>query len=279
MAVPIVGGQVTSWTDKTGSFYANLISRISANSAAMIINSTAHNTTGLILDSGVQTTSILPGLGSAAGSFSGFFGATPIMGSAGLVTMSGGYVLHVDSYRLDIRAAVFPITALGGISGDTTPASMRFRPGFISGTAQINARIDDSTSLANVTKSPTATSALATLTLAQNATWSIGASAMLNQLNLRLTNEGTGTVTYGAALSGNITPAGASHPLGTSALDTPVWDSNTTAGGGQPLVLTAISGKTYTVSAFWTHIGISCAVGQPVLIDVDFQGNGDVTIG
>jgi|SRR5690606_12549737 len=270
MGYPVVGaeGEVTSWG--AAGFYANLIAAISPNQATITEVCDEIETTPL--GSGVGR--FIPGLRSWSGSITANAFATPRLGNVGLVTWSaGGYALHVESFDLTLEAGSHDITSFSG----TPPTYRIFRPDYVRGSGTFNARIDSETSLVGP-HAPGAT--LPTLTLTYGSDTSanaISGPAMIQQMQANMARGSLSTVAYSFRFVGTITPSGTSSLFGTTAFGIPLWasDGDTT---NTLLTLTAASGKTFSGDAFWTRIGLRCAVGESPEVTVDFQGSGALTI-
>jgi hypothetical protein len=277
-------GTVTSWG--VAGFYNTLLSKLMPNRATLNILADQPVTTQL----GAFVQAAIPGLRSFEGSISSMvkFGTGGgRLGNVGLMTWSaGGYTTHAYSWDLTIESiGVHDVTNLA--AAGSGPTWRAFRPSSLRATGTYRARVDDLTAIVAPHASDLA-GVLPTFTLKfgdeasddtivfTGGTTGIGGiigSARINQA----VGEPT-TVEYDFVASGAITPDGTSNPLGTSALSTgPLW-SQGGATANTLLTLTAGTGRTYVGDAFYKSIRIHCEVGEPVSFEVDFQGNGALTI-
>lgn len=273
MSYPIIGvdGSVTSWS--SGDLYATIVSRLSSNRARLNIFTDSFDVTAL---STAQATH-LAGLYSSSGTISGRpnFGGTPRTGAGGLVTFESGYVLHAYRWNIDISTTqVHDITPFA----TTPPTYKKFRPDrtVISGT--YTCRVDATADIARTTALHE-TGASITLRYGDSSTdGTIAFNAVTTVADVDIVTPGLQEVTYSFVGSGAITPAGTGSVLGTDPvpLSMPPWEFSSGSQVSRLLTLTAITGKTYTVEAFFTRISLACQMGQPVEMSVDFQGSGSV---
>lgn len=213
-------------------------------------------------------TSNIKGLRSGEGTYEALL-KVPDQGAAGLVTFSGGTVINVMGWDMELNREEHETT----IFNATVPTWRTFLPGLWSWNGTFTGYLDDTTALTapgNANEPATGTfryqekgatdSTLSgsIFTTAAN----VGASPRrVNSLDY--TFRGSGALTQSTPSAGvGIFPNGA---VGNEA--------------AQTLTLTASTGRTFTGSAFWRSISISCRMSNLVTIRVGFRFTGEVTIG
>lgn len=273
---PIIStdGSVTSWGST--NFYSDLLSRISPNTSTFNITAQPFDTTAI----GSTTTNHIGGLRSVSGTLSGRVnlksGAShiPSIGNNGLVTFASGYADHVKSWSLTLETvAVHDITSQNA----TPPTYASYRPDRIRATGTYTALVDATDDLIYV-PAPNALGAAIDLKYGENtADELIEFDAVVTQLSTTMATPSLNQVVYGFVASTAITPSGTNSILGSSALTVPLWTWSSGSSVPNLLTLTAITGKTYIVDAFWTRISLDCSVDSLVEVSIDWQGAGAIS--
>ena len=272
MAVQIIGAQgaLTSWT---GTFYTALLSKMNAMAATVTAAGDVIDVTAL----GDYGRVIIPGLGQWTAQLEGFakIGSVPALGNTGLVAYSGSTNVYIDSYTININAAVHETTAFNG----TAPTWKTFRPGVVNWSGTMNARLDDAAA------SPLP---LAVGGSPVSATFTYGTTATLAG-NIVITSVAPAIRVGGISLvpitfngTSTLTPAGANSILGTTAFGgsaatgIPEWNDN--GSSAKPLTITTNSGNTLVgADGFWSSLSINVGVSQAVMVSVGVQGSGSMT--
>ena len=274
MAYPVTGveGALTSWS---GTFYSNLVSKMTAMQASLRVSSPPQNVTPL----GAAYDSYIPSIGTWEGTISGRGFATPRLGNAGLIAFSGGgggYALHVDSIAVRITAGVVPITGMAS----TGPTWERFRPTQSTWAATVRCKVDSATALVLPDlASATGTASLSTVTMTYGKTSdaTLAGTAAIVSVSPTIQVGAASMVELALQGTGTLTPAGAGSILGSTAFGVPEWDQ----ASGLPdttqspsLLVTMASGKTFTGCGFWKSIDLSWDVRSPVALSIGVQGTG-----
>ncbi|MBX3376049.1 MAG: hypothetical protein KF678_03485 [Phycisphaeraceae bacterium] len=264
-------GKVTSWS---GTFVADLIGT-SNSPATFTLNQvvdTSDVTRFVTGSGGARIGRNIPGLKSWSGTISCQL-ATPRIGNAGLVTYSSGYVANVKSFNISLNADSTDTT----VFASTDPTWKSFTPGIVRWSGSYETFLDSATAPhgAGMAAEPAAASfalvddagSTADKILAGNViTQSLGISvapASISTANYAFVGDDQPTVT-GTYVGGIMTDPGG----GVYSITTPI------AGA---MVLQSYTSQTFSGSAFWTSISFKCEVGQPITVDINFQGTGPLT--
>ena len=210
----------------------------------------------------------ISGVKSWTGGFSGRFPkASPASGHEGLVTYASGYVLGCHGWGITASAQSLPNTGFAS----TPPTWHEYLSGLYSFTGFFDVRIDDTTALASVGTSGTATFRLSTESTNDN---ELSGTIITTGRSTPIEVGGVPVVRYTFDVDGNLSVDG----------DAPLFDV-TAAGTPDPLVRpesTAITLRAngdidYTGNAFLTGWSVNCAVGSIVDVSGTFQGTGALT--
>jgi len=245
-------GSVTSWTGTANGLLIGTNSQPST--FTLNYNADELDTTGFDATNSMEA---IAGLKSWAGTISTRYDAAQI-GSAGSVTYGSGYVLHTNSWQLNLASAAKDVTAFG-----TSVKS--FIPSLIGWGGQYDGFVDDTSPLSGLGVDPPASA-----TFAMDATRSIEGDITVTGQSVSSAPSEPNTVTQTFRGSGAITAAGASGLFSVGEIVIPATGT---------LTLTASTGRTYAGSAFWTSLSISCPAAGLVVMDIAFQGTGALSIG
>ncbi len=270
-----IEGVVTSWSNAPAdTFNAVLLSKISPAQASLQIVSPEVDVTPL----GASVAAAFPGLASWSGNISGRAFASPRLGNQGLLTYSaGGYALHVDSLAVRIRAGEYDITEMNA----TPPQWSRFCPGHSMWSASVRAMIDSATAipLPHMSSTTTSDTSLPTVTF-QYGTGSdatLAGTGMITRVSPTIRVGSQSFVEFELRGTGVLAAAGAGSIFGTYNFGRPGWDAGSsapTATTDPKLVVTAVSGRTYTGCAFWNSIDLTWDVRSPVAVSIGVRGTG-----
>jgi len=270
MGYPTIGieGELTSF----GSANFN-----SVMLAAMKPSGCTLNVAGDVVDVTALTDTIqanTPGLKAWTIQTDAFALATPAIGANGLITLSSGYALHCYGWTVNIApVAVHDITEFSA----SPPVQWRsYMPDYNRWSGTLEFGIDSATAL---TMPPNPAGSLPTLTMKMDGTATLAGSVLLNTNSIRVVRGNPNRATVSFTGSGLLTPAGATNPLGTTAADLSrfLWSAGGSATGA--VVMTASTGRTYSgADSFVSSVGIACAVGAPVTMQVGIQGCGVLTV-
>ena len=279
MATEGIQGLLTSVTSSTD---LNVLLMSATAPYSMQINQTGEEQDVTAFASGLASMSYTPGLRSWDATVQARFPrSTPKIGNTGLVTLSSGYALWVQSWTLTINAAVRDITQFAS-SG---PTWRTFRPGIIDWSASFEALVDRSTGVGN----PAAAAAAAvtgTFKLTEEGATDnslsgsgfvtqVGSTVTVGDVNkARFNFRGTGNLSNTYATGMGLLSSGSSP----YAIVTPTWDTNGDDTPDVSVVMTAASGRTYTGNAFWRSITLTCEMGSPIDVSVQLQGSGALTV-
>jgi hypothetical protein len=267
MAYPLISdqGAVTSW-GTGGNQNAVILAGITPASTTIAIDGDSQNITGI----GVSTETSIPGLKSARGTISGFMGSSPYIGAAANIAWgTGGYALHIQDFEAVLRTTrVHDLTEFN--AGNQYK---KFRPDSFAWGLRYTAIIDSGTA---IVAPPDTSGSLYTVTLTYGSGATLAGTGLVRQVGVNITRGSKQQVVYEVMGNGNLTTA--SGIFGTSTLGStfntaPLWNTGGSATGA--MVITAISGKTYTLNdSFWTSIRIRGTPTTPVSVSVDWQGEG-----
>lgn len=194
-------------------------------------------------------------------------------GKAGLdgsVTFASGYTVGCRSYTLSVQAQEFDTTAFGAAAWKT------WAPGLYQFSGSFDVDVDSTTALSDLS-APSGTGAAATFKFGDETTAddTVAGNIITTQLTEVVSIGDLNRATYAFQGSGNLTFAGDNSLITAGALGIPEEIDD---GGGEVLTVTASSGRTASGNAFWTNMGISCAVGGLVDITGTLRGTGALTI-
>lgn len=264
-------GKVTSWA---GTFVSDLIAT-SNSPAVFTLNQTVDTfdvTRFVATSGGARIGRNIPGLRSWNGTISCQL-AVPHIGNTGLVTYGSGYVAQVKGFNLTLAADMADTT----VFASTDPTWKSFTPGLVRWNGSYDAFVDSATPPhgAGLTAEPAA----ATFSLVDDAGGSvdkiIGGNIITQSMGLSVAPGAINTVKY--AFIGDDQPTVTGTYVGAIATDTagPTYAITTPLAGA--LVLQSYTSQTFSGSAFWTSISFKCEVGQPITVDINFQGTGALT--
>jgi hypothetical protein len=256
-AVTGINGAVTSWANNTHL--------ISTGSKPFSFNLTME---GDNLDS---TSFSSAGVGEAIKGLTGWYvemeGWTvlPCEGSAGLVTFTAGYTTLLDSWELEVQGTEYASTAFGDTVRKHVPGGFKWGGSFAG-------KMDDTTAAAaisNASEPATGTFKYQERGATDNA---LSGSIFTYGAQFGVTPNALNSASYQFQGSGALTQSNPATgegiiPDGALAVATP-----------GSLVLTASSGRTFTGSAFWTRIAVSCRVGELVRVRLRARGSDSLSI-
>lgn len=262
MAGPIVG--ITAAISWGGTQHASLAGtgvegqQFTLNNSAEEFDTTIFGATG--------PTSHIKGLVSGEGTINGLL-KVPDHGAGGLVTFSAGTVINVTGWDMELTREEFDSTVFNA----TAPTFKSYLPGLWTWNGSFSGYLDDTTAMtlpANSNEPATGTFKYQEKGGTDNTlsgsifTTAANVSASPRQINsLDYNFQGSGALTQSTPSAGvGIFPNGA---VGNEA--------------AQTLVLTASTGRTFTGSAFWKSISISCRMGGLVTVRVGFRYSGTIT--
>lgn len=258
-AISGITGAVTSWSGTTNAYLA--ATGVEPAQFNLTLEGTELDTTSFT-DAGVGTA--IKGLAGWFAEWETWLKA-PAEGSAGLVTYTAGYTANLNAWELEAEADEFESTAFGGTVKAYTPGGFKWRGSF-------SGHLDDTTAavaVGNSNEPATGTFKYQEKGATDN---TLSGSIFTHGANLAVAPSALNAIAYNFRGSGALTQSTPSAGVGiipNGVLPVP------TAGS---LVLTASSGRTYTGSAFWTRIGISCRVNELVRVRVRARGTGALTI-
>ena len=267
-----VDGTPTSWGN-TGTFYPNLMAKLTQRSATIAITGDDPEVSAL----GADVLAYIPGMREWEANITGFVFATPRLGNVGTITVNSGsgYTTHLKSWTMKLETpAVHDITAPGSQWRSKRPDRIGWSGNFV-------VRHDSSTLPVLPLLPPTGASAA---TLA-NMTFTYGKDATDDKLtgdviltNLTVTQPESGIVelNYTFKGSGALTAAGTNSLFTAGTLGVFPWDQMG-ATTDYLLTVTAISGKTWSGSAFAKAITIDVNTDGPVAVSIGAQGTGALT--
>lgn len=278
MARFVINGLVpTSWAGNgnaaligSGTGAGVAASEASLSVAAAAIDSTVHAAS-------LTNRSFITGLRSPSITFGGRWNPAYNCSDIGL-TFGNGYVANLRSFSVNFAWEQIEAT----ISTGSALSSMSYLPGLGTVSGTYECYVDDTTALALPGGTVTGS---ATFKLCGEASTdhTLAGTIITTQLSVSMPVGQMPVATYSYQFTGNITAAGDADGTGDySSSPWKYWIDSASGVIGTPiagnLVLTATSGRTYTVSAFPTGIAIQATVGQLLTVNVSAQGSGDVTV-
>ena len=273
-AVASTTGLVTSW-GSNGSATDYLIgSSVSTSNPAeftLNMNAPEEDVTAFV-SGGLNSMSYIPNLISWDGSIKCFM-KPATLGSSGLLTFSGmptsTNVVNCKSWEVTLNSTPQDVTAFA--SGGTTYRS--FIPTIYNWKGTAQCYLDGTTSLV----APGAAAATATFKITEGGSPNdpgFSGSAFATQFGAPVKVGSTTLVNYSLRGTSDLTAVVGSSSYTSwwfqaGAIPLPVAGS---------LVLQSVTTKTYTGSAFWKSLKISCMVDGVVTLDIGFQGTGALVI-
>jgi hypothetical protein len=268
-AVASTTGLVTSWA---GTANGLLVGSGSSGPSEFTLNMSApaEDVTPFV-SGGVVYRRKIPNIITWDGSISAFLNPAKI-GSSGLLTFSGmptsGSVVNAKSWEVNVTNTPADTTAFasGGVTYRT------FIPTINAWSASAVCYLDGTTALV----APGAAAAAATLKVTEDGATDPGFTGNgfatqfgapvkvgeLTSVSYSIEGDGDLTATVGASTY-------ASWWFAAAVVALPAAGS---------LVLQATTGRTYTGSAFWKSLKVSCMVDGVVKLDIGFQGSGTLAI-
>ena len=196
------------------------------------------------------------------------------IGSAGNITFAGmpqvtGANINVGGWTLDLSAYTSPpVTAMAA----SAPTYQAFIPGIYDWKASVKAWLDGTTPIV----APGGGAVSIALKVAEDGATDPGftGNGFATQVGVPVKVGEVTELSYAIRGTGDLTAvAGAS-----------TWSAWWFAAGAialpaaGSLVLQAATGRTYTGSAFWKSLKITCMLDEPVTLEIGFQGSGTLTI-
>ena len=268
-AVASTTGLVTSWA---GTANGLLVGSGSSGPSEFTLNMQApEEDVTAFVSGGLNSMSYIPNLISWDGAIKCFLNPAKI-GSSGLLTFSGmptsTSVVNCKSWEVTLNSTPQDVTAFA--SGGVTTRS--FIPTIYNWQGTAQCYLDGTTALV----APGAAAASATLKVAEDGATDPGftGNAFATQFGAPVKVGSTTLVNYSLRGTGDLTATVGSSTYATwwfaaAAIPLPVAGS---------LVLQAVTSRTYTGSAFWKSLKISCMVDGVVTLDIGFQGTGALVI-
>ena len=261
----ITTGVVTSWGGTENSALitgGSAPSEFTLNSGADEFDTTALN------GSGVSAMTRAPGMYNVSGSIR--TRVEPMrLGTGGFITASGAYLTNLKGWNLNITRPAFPADVQ--VNGTGT-AYREFLPGIYSWGGSWTAFFDATTPVVLPGTAYTA-AVFKILEEAAGTDHTLTGNIVTTGMGVPVKVGDLSQVTYNFEGSGALTSAGSGAVTPIFAVG--AWPSS--AAGA--LVLQAVTNQTFSLSAFWTRIGLSVPVDGPITVDIDFQGTGALTIG
>lgn len=268
-------GLVTSWAGGgTNPTNTTLIGSSNSSPAAFTLNLNAPEAdVTAFVSGGVNSRSYLSTLIDWSGTINCQMKPATI-GSAGNLTFAGmpqsaGANINVGGWTLDVSAYTSPPVTAMATSAPTYQAHI---PGIIDWKATVKAWLDGTVPIV----APGGGYASAILKVAEDGATDpqFTGNAFATQVGVPVKVGEVTEISYALRGTGDLTAAvGASTWANwwfiAGALTIPAAGS---------LVLTASTGRTYTGSAFWKSLKLTCMLDQPVTLEIGFQGTGTLTI-
>lgn len=270
MAYVLVGSQgtVTNWIGIASDFYDILTDRISPSSSTIEIVAEEQDITSL----GATTAAHIAGVRNVTGTITANAFATGRLGNVGLVTFTSGYVTHVREFDITIETiANHDITEFGGPSAAVV--WRKFRPDLVRWSGRFVCGVDNATDLV-FPHAPAASATALVLTYGDDSTDdTLSGNAFATRIGTGMTVGEAQFAEYTFMGTGDLTPAGTTSLFGTSVLGVPLWEYST--GSTVPRVLTLNNGNgTFIIAdAFYTSMTLRCRIGEPVQLDINWQGS------
>lgn len=269
MGYPTVGyeGALTSWA--------------STNNTALLANMKPYSATFNIPEGVADRTPFAPtdntaqfggGLREWSGTIRGRYASTPLVGYLGNIAHSGGDILYVEKWALQISALVHKFT---GLQSTATLAGWEsFRPGLIEWKGSYDGFLDSATTPV-LPQTPQTAAAAATLTLTTSNTFA--GTILVNNLTLASSPRDLNKKGISFMGSSTLTAAGSANLFAAGAVTTPEWDTTGDGVSDSTMVFTLSSGRTLTGAAFWTEISVTVDPKAFTEITVNFRGSGALT--
>lgn len=259
-------GLVTSWG--TGTDFTQVL--ISTNNKpsefGLDIKAATHDRTTFVSSTGAPFARNIFGTHSWDGKIKAHLG-TPQVPTLGNVTFSSSYALNVYAYTLNIQADMHEATPMAGSSGVKW---LHFVPGLVKVSGSFDCYADGSTNIASPGLDVGA--AAATFDVVAGGTGkTIGGNIITSSASLSVSASGKpNTVKYQFVFDSQVTTAGTGTILwavdaggGVFTLTTPV---------AKTLTLQSYTSQTYSGSALWKSIGLTCSLTSPAMLDIGYQG-------
>lgn len=262
MAGPIVG--ITAAISWGGTQHASLAGTgvegrsFSLDIDAEDFDSTVFGATG--------PTSNIKGLVSGSGSIQGLL-KVPDHGAGGLVTFSAGTVLNVTGWDMEITREEFPSTVFNA----TAPTAMSYLPGLFLWRGSFSGYLDETTAMTLPANANEPATGIFKYQEKGGTDSTLSGSIFTNKASIGASPRRVNSLDYSFVGSSTLTQSTPSSGVG-------IFPSGVVANeGAQTLVLTASTGRTFTGSAFWKSIRISCRISQLVTVDIGFRFTGTIT--
>jgi hypothetical protein len=190
------------------------------------------------------------------------------LGNAGIVTFSGGYVLNVKEWNLDLAWEVLKSTAMSG----SVVTAHSFIPGILKWNGSFKGNADTGTGI----EPPGEDAAALVLKLMEDGATDlqVSGSAISTSVSTMVKPGQLVEYTYDFTGTGNLT----SQAGGTN-YTTFLWSNGSVPKPSTgELVLTSYTGRTYTGDAFMKSMKIAVSVENIITIDIVAQGTGALAI-
>jgi len=281
MAFPITGSTATVTSVTAGTDVKFLFDVLKINEVA--INTEADEFDISELSGSGAAVERLSGLRSGTMTFSGFYPkAAPKIGNTGLLTYNAQTVGFVQDWTMDIDFGEIDITSFNA----TAPTVKKFMPSGLftwGGTFNVHMLNEDNdlgSASGDAVTLPTAAGSTGTAAIFQIFTGATNAhtlsgNVLLRSLGHSIRKADKQVLAYAYSGSGGVTeqqgdtydplridPATIA-PGGSAAWTGPSWTDATSP----EIVVTAYSGRTYTIKAFLKSLSISVSPGNPIAIN------------
>lgn len=262
-------GLVTSWG--SADFTTALIST-NNKPASFTLSEKAdiHDRTTFVTSTGATFGRNISGLHSWSGKISAHLG-TPQIGALGAVTFASGEVLFINEFDINITADMHDATAFTG-------SAVKWRsyvPGLVRATGSFSGYLDNATTIAHAGLD--AGAAAATFDVIAGGTGkTIGGNILLSDVEISVSPADINKKKYSFVFDSQVTTAGSGTVLWAVDTGGGVY-TLTTPATGKTLTLQSYTSQTFSGAALWRGISVKCAVGSPVMVDIDFLGSGTLT--
>ncbi|TXH17505.1 MAG: hypothetical protein E6R03_03820 [Hyphomicrobiaceae bacterium] len=257
-----VAGLVTSWA---GSGNSTLIATSNAP-MEFALTYRAPDVQTTPLSTGIIANTAIPNIRDWEVAIKGRLNPAKL-GNTGIVTFTGGYVLNVKDWKVDLAWEPQKATSMSA----SAVTANSFIPGILTWGGNFTGFADTGTGI----EPPGEDAATLTLVLANLATdLQLSGSAFTTQVQSTVAPGKIVEYAYDFRGTGDLTSQAGSSPYSTF-----LWSDGAipkpTAGS---LVLTSYTGRTYTGDAFMKSMSITVTLENIIMIDIVAQGSGALTI-
>lgn len=262
-------GSIESWG--SSNFYSDLLAAVRVHSATLTISNPATDTTG----DGHSSMRHIAGLGEWSADVSAMAFASPRLGNQLLVSGSGLYSTHVQSWSLTMATNPLPNTD----AAVTPPTWRSTRPGLLRLSGSWTAHITSGAALP-LPSQPGSSPVTLTLRYGDSTVdETLSLPVIITRARPQRPRGQIQVVEYAFEGSGDLTPAGTNSVFGTTALSAMPWSAGGTTAGA--LVFATMDGTRFFTGddSFLRTATISANVGanEPVNVSLGIQGIGAIT--